>query len=73
MYEDDDLWPIKCPHCSYEFTQQIGRIKAGAKVVCPDCKVSLVDHAKQFAMALAKARNGEFNPWGNMIRLQKSK
>lgn len=71
MYEDTDLWPIKCPECHHEFTEQIGRINAGGKITCPGCSLWLTDHHKEFAMALAKARNHEFDPWGNMVRLKK--
>jgi hypothetical protein len=71
VYEDKDFWPIKCPDCLNEFTEEIGRMKAGAEIRYPDCKIILTDPAKQFLVHLAKARNGELDPWGHMIRLQK--
>ena len=40
MYEDHDLWPIKCSNCRNEFTEEVGRIKAGNELIrCPDCKI----------------------------------
>ncbi len=71
MYEDTDLWPFKCPNCFHEFTKQIGRVKAGDRVICPDCSTWLTDHDKEFAVYLAQARDGKLNPWGNMIGLKK--
>jgi DNA-directed RNA polymerase subunit RPC12/RpoP len=73
MYEDEDFWPFKCPYCLHEFTEQIVRINAGTEVRCPDCRTRFTDHHKQFAVALAEARNGAFNPWRNMVRVQKPK
>jgi hypothetical protein len=71
MYEDKDPWPIKCSYCLNEFTKEIAWMKAGGEVRCPECKTVLTDHAKEFVVYLAKARNGEFDPWGHMVRLQK--
>jgi hypothetical protein len=71
MYESNDPWPFKCPNCLHEFTEKIGRIQTGSQVVCNQCGTWLTDHDKQFPVALAKARNGELDPWGNMIRLKK--
>ena len=72
-YRDQDPWPFKCPNCLHEFTEQIGRINAGAQVVCPSCRTWLTDHDKEFVVHLAQARDGQFDPWGNMVTLKKSK
>ena len=71
MYEVTDMWPIKCPNCFHEFTEQIGRINSGARIICPSCSTWLTDLHKEFRVALAKARNDEFDPWRNMVRLKK--
>ncbi len=34
MYEDKDLWPLKCPECGKEFTKEIGWLKAHTDVKC---------------------------------------
>ncbi len=70
MYEDTDFWPFKCPNCRNEFTEQVGRINAGGQVICPQCRIWLTDHDKEFVVHLAKARNGLFDPWGDMFTLK---
>jgi hypothetical protein len=71
MYEDEDLWPIKCPECLDEFTEQIGRMKAGQQSRCPGCSLNLRHPKEEFALTLAEAKAGRLDPWGNMLRLQK--
>jgi hypothetical protein len=39
MYEDDDLWPIKCPECGNEFLEKVSRIKTGERIKCPTVNV----------------------------------
>ena len=70
MYENENLWPFKCLNCLNEFTEQIGRINAGFQVVCPECRTWLTDHDEEFVVALAQARNGQFDPWGNMVAIK---
>jgi hypothetical protein len=74
MYEDKDPWPIKCPECHEEFVAEVGRIKAGERIKCPgvDCTLSVWYPAEQFRLMLAEAEAGIFDPWRDMIRLQKS-
>ncbi len=71
MYEDTDLWPIKCPSCLNEFTQQIGRIKTSGQTRCPECALTIRHPTEQFIMALAQARDGFLDPWGHMLRIRK--
>ena len=71
LYEAQDLWPFKCSNCLHEFTEQIGRVQAGAQVVCPSCRTWLTDHDKEFVVHLTQARNGSFNPWGHMSLIKK--
>ena len=56
MYEDKDLWPIKCFDCKEEFTEEIGRIKAGVRSRCPSCELSFPHPHEQFLLALTEAR-----------------
>lgn len=71
MYEDDDLWPIKCPECGEEFTEKIGRMKAGEQSRCPRCLLNLWHPKEQFLLALGEAQAGRSDPWRGMLRLQK--
>ena len=71
IYEAKNFWPFKCPNCLYEFAEEIGRINAGTKVICPECHTWLTDHDKQFIVKLTEARNGQFDPWRHMVRFKK--
>jgi hypothetical protein len=71
MYESEDLWPIKCPKCSREFTDFISRMEKGEKSRCPSCSLHLTHSREQFAVVLAQARAGAFNPWRDMISLER--
>jgi hypothetical protein len=71
LYEAYDPWPFKCSNCLHEFTEQIGRVQAGAQVVCPSCRTWLTDHDKEFVVRLTQARNGIFDPWGHMRLIKK--
>jgi len=70
MYEDDDLWPLKCPECLEEFSEKIGRIKTGERIKCPgaDCTISVRYPPEQFKLMIAQAKAGFLDPWGSMIR-----
>ena len=35
MYEDEDVWPFKCPKCGEEFTEKIGQLKLETIIHCP--------------------------------------
>jgi len=70
MYADEDFWSFTCSHCLHEFAEQIGLVKAGA-VICPECRTWFTDHYKQFAVALAQARKGQFDLRGNRFTLKK--
>ena len=64
MYEDDDLWPIKCPECLEEFVEKIGRMKAGEKSRCPGCSLNLRHPTEEFLLALAGQRQADLTPGG---------
>ena len=42
MYEDTYPWPIKCHVCLHEFTQKVGRMRAGKDLRCPECGLNLM-------------------------------
>jgi hypothetical protein len=37
MYEDEDVWPIRCPHCGHGFTAKIRHLKSGVVTECIGC------------------------------------
>ena len=67
MYEDHDLWPIKCPNCAHGFTETIGRIKSRFVSSCPKCSSDFAHSAEQFLFALSEAREGRHNPWWEIL------
>ena len=71
MYEDKDVWPIKCFDCKEEFTEEIGLIKAGERSRCPSCGLSYTHPTEQFLLALAAAKKGVNDPWRDIVRLKK--
>jgi hypothetical protein len=38
---------------------------------CPSCSLKLTRSREQFAIVLTQARAGAFNPWRDMMRLEK--
>ena len=71
MYEDQDLWPFKCIGCLTEFTANIGWLETSGSICCPDCYLVHQYSHREFLMALAKARKGEFNPFTSMIHVRR--
>jgi hypothetical protein len=71
MYEDTYSWPIKCPVCLNEVTEQVGSMKAGKEVRCTDpvCRVRFACTVKQFKRELAEHRRLGLNPYLNFMRL----
>jgi predicted Zn-ribbon and HTH transcriptional regulator len=67
MYEDHDLWPLKCPTCAHGFTETIGRIKSRLVSSCPKCSSDLAHSGEQFLFALSEAREGRHNPWWEIL------
>ena len=52
MYEDEDEWPIRCPHC-HEYThKQIGWLKTNTRLRCVGCDRTLWYHHDVFMHAL---------------------
>jgi hypothetical protein len=74
MYEDEDLWPIKCGHCGEEFTEKIGRLKANLSVECPAvslpgpvrCGTLITIRDEEFRLALAQAQAGRYDPFRHL-------
>jgi hypothetical protein len=73
MYEDNDLWPIKCPECGEEFTKEVGWLKAHTEVRCPGvlnalgpilCPVTITYGTEQLGLDIAEAKAGRLDPFG---------
>jgi hypothetical protein len=67
MYDDHDLWPIRCPRCAHGFTETIGRIKSHLVSTCPGCSSDFAHNGGQFLFALSEARKGLHNPWWEIL------
>jgi hypothetical protein len=74
VYEDDKLWPIKCPACLEEVTKTVGWLKTHAEIKCPGngCPNTILIGREEFNLRLAQARDGIFDPYGQMMRLTKN-
>jgi hypothetical protein len=68
IYEDEDVWPIRCPHCGHGFTAKIRHLKTGVVGKCVSCSNDLGHSTEEFYLALSEARNGKLNPWWDMVR-----
>jgi hypothetical protein len=68
MYADEDVWPIRCPHCGHGFTAKIKHLKSGAVSECVGCSNDLGHSTEEFYLALSEARKGKLNPWWDMLR-----
>ena len=68
MYEDEDVWPIRCPHCDHGFTAKIRHLKSGVVSKCVSCSNDFGHSTEEFYLALSEARNGKLNPWWDMLR-----
>jgi hypothetical protein len=68
MYEDEDVWPVRCPYCGYGFTAKIRHLKFDFISKCPACSRDLGHSTEQFHVALSEARRGKHNPWWEMLR-----
>ena len=56
MYEDEDVWPIRCPHCGHRFTAKIRHLKSGVVSKCVGCSNDLGHSTREFHLALSEAR-----------------
>jgi hypothetical protein len=74
MYEDDDFWPIKCPACGEEFLKKVGWLKTHRSIKCPGsgCPTTIEASPEEFSRALIKAKQGMFDPYREMMRLNKN-
>jgi DNA-directed RNA polymerase subunit N (RpoN/RPB10) len=68
MYEDEDIWPIRCPHCGHGLTTKIRHLKSGVVTKCVGCSNELGHSTGEFHRALSQARRGKLNPWWDMLR-----
>ena len=71
MFEDNEPWPIKCVSCAKEFEQPVRWLKGNNAVRCPLCKATNQYSNEEFLVALAEAKRGLFDPYGDMVRLYK--
>ena len=71
MYEDTYPWPIKCHVCLHEFTQEVGRMRSGKELRCPECGLRLTYAVEQFESQLAETTQLRLDPYRGMIRLKK--
>ncbi len=69
MYEDHELFPLRCSQCGHKFKQQVGRLKAGTDLWCPGpgCGVRLKYEAAEFLRALGQARRGLYDFRGDFL------
>jgi hypothetical protein len=68
MYEDEDIWPVRCPLCGHGFTAKIRHLKSGVVTKCVGCSNDLGHSTEEFYLALSEARKGKLNPWWDMLR-----
>jgi len=68
MYEDEDVWPVRCSRCAHGFTAKIGHLKFGFRTKCDACSHDLGHSTEEFLVALSEARKGKYNPWWEMLR-----
>lgn len=56
---DEDLFPVRCPHCKHKFYETIGRLKARGDIRCvsADCGMWIGYEIDQFLAALEEARD----------------
>ena len=71
MYEDTYPWPIKCHVCLHEFTREVGRMRSGKDLRCPECGLNLLYAVEQFESQLAETIQLRLDPYRGMIRLKK--
>jgi hypothetical protein len=67
VYEDEDFWPIRCPHCGHGFTAKIRHLKSGGVAKCVGCCNELGHSTWEFHLALAEVRKGKLNPWWDIL------
>ena len=67
MYEDEDVWPVRCPCCGHGVTAKIGHLKFGFMARCVACSHDLGHSTEEFLVALSEARKGKHNPWWEML------
>lgn len=76
MYEDNDDFPIKCPHCAHEFFEKVGSIKAGRHTICPElgCGNRIAHPTEQFAFIMSnEGRDARRDYFRRFLRLTKIK
>ena len=64
LYDDRHPWPLRCPHCSAKFVEQIKRLSRRNVIRCPlpECH-SVVEPDPNFPAALSRARSGSYDPF----------
>jgi hypothetical protein len=71
MYDDQDVWPIKCAGCLHEFTKTVAELRSGRSIHCPACGCLHTYTSEDFDDALSRARGNLFDPWAKMLRLRR--
>jgi DNA-directed RNA polymerase subunit RPC12/RpoP len=66
MYEDAYPWPIKCDVCLNEFTKEVGGMKAGEEVRCPECGLRIV-YTVESGAAMTDRVDLQFAPSGRVF------
>ena len=63
---DDQTITLKCPKCSHEITETVGRLKHSPKLVCPSCASniqinasSLLEETRKVDVALEALRQSQ--------------
>jgi len=71
MYDDTDVWPIKCAGCLRAFTKTVAGLRSGRSIHCHACGCLHTYTAEDFDDALSRARRNLFDPWAKMRRLRR--
>jgi hypothetical protein len=66
---DTDAFPLRCPNpnCQHRFKEQVGHLKAGKELWCPECRAALHYEVRDFLQALGRSRRGLYDPKANFL------
>jgi hypothetical protein len=66
---DTDAFPLRCPNpnCQHRFKEQVGHLKAGKKIWCPECHAALDYEVRDFLQALGQSRRGVYDSKANFL------
>ena len=66
---DANVIQFQCPNCSFELQQTIALLKAEKRIVCADCKVSIIVDAARL-VAATEAMHAAVLPGPNEITIK---